>query len=459
MSKDRGDRILVVDDDRELVEVYQHLFEAAGYVVATALSGTAALAIACAARPDVVLTDISMPQMDGFELMRRLRDHFGGQTPPVVVCSAFQGTERQAIAQGAQVFLRKPTSAEALIRSVKAARRGVAPDDQLIASQRAAAARERVRYRQGSTGRLRDVDWPSVAREAQPWLEWLRCYLDCGSAGIFLVQNGAVLPVVSVGPHLAQRPRPRLLQATLAAGVETGTSLVVADMAAHPGFRSALGQRPDIASFAGVPLVTIDGIRVGALCIADRRPDQFDADTLVLLEYLGRRGVSGLVDGPAASMVSPHLPAPLLARHTFEALLAMELKSARGSEEAVELTIGTLADGTSAGTCAEQVWRAGARARLAIGAMGAGRVGIFARGATTAVHGHVAACLDSVRSQGLMTSAGVAGVMIPTALSRRCAVSIAESALSLAQAGPDGPHVERIIVQMEPARQQQLAAR
>jgi hypothetical protein len=53
-----------------------------------------------------------------------------------------------------------------------------------------------------------------------------------------------------------------------------------------------------------------------------------------------------------------------------------------------------------------------------------------------------------------MTSAGVAGVMIPAALSRRCAVAIAESALSLAQSAPDGPRVERIIVQMEPARPQ-----
>src|SRR5262249_36776310 len=159
--------------------------------------------------------------------------------------------------------------------------------------------------------------------------------------------------------EMTGRPEPRLLHATLAAGVETGTSLIVADMATHAGFRRALGPRTDIASFAGVPLVTSDGIRVGALVIADSRPDRFDADSLILREYMARRGVSVLLEKRLPPEHLTPAQAPLLARRTFETLLAGELRIARRLGLAIEVAAMTLVPGITQGDCAEFLWKVG----------------------------------------------------------------------------------------------------
>jgi len=66
-------RVLVVDDDLDTTESFRILFTLWGHHVETANDGPAALAAAAAFRPDVVLLDIMMPGMDGYEVARRLR--------------------------------------------------------------------------------------------------------------------------------------------------------------------------------------------------------------------------------------------------------------------------------------------------------------------------------------------------------------------------------------------------
>jgi CheY-like chemotaxis protein len=452
VDKKSGAQVLIVDDDSDLVEAYRQVLEMAGYRVATALSAEVALGMARLERPDIVLTDVSMPNMDGFELINRLKGELGGRTPPVVVCSAFDMTEQEAVSRGAELFLQKPASPAALVESVEALCHGAHPDDAALASERSHALHERERRHNGSELRLRDVDHAAVAREAQPWLEWMRRYFDCGSAGLFLLEGGAVLPLVVVGPQMAGRPEPRLLHVTLAAGVETGTSLVVRDMATHPIFRRVLGTRVDIASFAGVPLVTADGVRVGALCLADAQPGRLDADSLVMMEYLGRRGVSEIFEKRLLPVAAPPRQAPLLANITFETLLAAELKIARRFEQAVEIALGALAPGILAGACAELIWSEGPHARLAIGSMGAGRIGVFMRGGAREVRKQIAERLARARDQGLLDAAGVAGVMASAGLSKSAVIEIAESALSIAEAASLGSKVERIVIRSEPGR-------
>ncbi len=439
----------MVDDDSDLVESYRQVLEMAGYRVATAHSAEAALGLARAERPDVVLTDVSMPNMDGFELINRLKDILGHKSPPVVVCSAFDTTEEEAVARGAELFLPKPASPAALVQTIEAVCHGEHLDDATIASERTNAQQERQRYLRGSELRLRDVDHAEVAREAQPWLEWMRRYFDCGSAGLFLLEGGAVLPLVVVGSQMTGRPEPRLLHVTLAAGVETGTSLVVRDMATHPSFRRALGERNDIASFAGVPLLTSEGIRIGALCLADSRPGRLDADSLVMMEYLGRRGVSGLFEKQTSALRPLPAQPPLLAARTFETLLSAELKIARRFEEAVEVALGTLSQGISAGSCAEQMWREGPRARFALGNLGPGRIGMFVRGAAKEARTHAAERLEWARSEGLLDAAGVAAVMASAGLSKSAVLELADSALSIAEAATIGSKVERVVVRTE----------
>ena len=444
-----GARILVVDDDSDLIESYRQVLEMAGYRVATALSAEAAIGLARAQRPDIVLTDVSMPNMDGFELINRLKEILGQATPPVVVCSAFDTTEEEAVARGAEMFLPKPASPAALVQSIEALCQGVRLDDETMAAERSNVAQERLRFAKGSELRLRDVDHGEVAREAQPWLEWMRRYFDCGSAGLFLMEGGAVLPLVVVGSQMMGRPEPRLLHVTLAAGVQTGTSLVVHDMATHPSFRHALGHRSDIASFAGVPLVTSDGVRIGALCLADPRPGRLDADSLAVMEYLGRRGVSALFERHTSALRPLPAQPPLLAPRTFETLLAAELKIARRYEEAVEVALGTLTPGVSAGACAEQIWREGPRPRLAIGSMGTGRIGMFVRGAAKEARKHAAERLERARAEGLLDAAGIAAIMASAGLSKSAVLELAESALSIAEAATIGSKVERVVVRTE----------
>src|SRR4051812_44208391 len=191
MTENHGGRILVVDDDSDLVESYRQVFEMAGYDVSTAQSGDAALGLARTQRPDVVLTDVSMANMDGFELIQRLKTEFGGETPPVVVCSAFDMTEQEAMARGAGSFLQKPASASALVRSIEAVRAGKNLENGAMSAERVNVTQERNRQMRGSELRLRDLDHAEVAAEAHPWLEWFRRYFDCGSAGVFLLEGGA----------------------------------------------------------------------------------------------------------------------------------------------------------------------------------------------------------------------------------------------------------------------------
>lgn len=67
-------RLLVIDDDGALVELLQSYLSAQGYEVVTALNGRQGLRRFYETRPDLVLLDVTMPEMDGWETLRRLRE-------------------------------------------------------------------------------------------------------------------------------------------------------------------------------------------------------------------------------------------------------------------------------------------------------------------------------------------------------------------------------------------------
>jgi DNA-binding response OmpR family regulator len=79
---------LVVDDDPVIVNLLQVNFEIEGYDVLTATGGEAGLAQAKSGHPDVIVLDVMMPEMDGLEVVRRLRDDEDTKTIPVVLLSA-----------------------------------------------------------------------------------------------------------------------------------------------------------------------------------------------------------------------------------------------------------------------------------------------------------------------------------------------------------------------------------
>ena len=120
-------RILVVDDERQIVRALTAILSAAGYAVATASTGAEALRAAALRPPDAVVLDLLLPDLDGVEVCRRLREW--SQVPVVVVSAVGDETKKViALDAGADDYVTKPYSSGELLARLRAAmRRAAAP--------------------------------------------------------------------------------------------------------------------------------------------------------------------------------------------------------------------------------------------------------------------------------------------------------------------------------------------
>jgi len=114
----RGDAVLVVDDDFDLLEMVQTLLEISGYRVVTAMDGEEALAKVAEEMPSVILLDMKMPGMDGWEFAREFRERFDHQVP-IVVLTAAENAAGRAAEIGAEGYLGKPFDIDELLRTVE----------------------------------------------------------------------------------------------------------------------------------------------------------------------------------------------------------------------------------------------------------------------------------------------------------------------------------------------------
>jgi CheY-like chemotaxis protein len=108
-------RILIVDDEPALREILAAVLADEGYAVQTAADGRSALDLFAATPPDLVITDISMPRLDGWGLLAQIRQD--DPTLPVLLISAIRPTRtgRPASAPDHTAFLAKPFDLEALL--------------------------------------------------------------------------------------------------------------------------------------------------------------------------------------------------------------------------------------------------------------------------------------------------------------------------------------------------------
>ncbi|MBL8849682.1 MAG: response regulator [Planctomycetaceae bacterium] len=108
--------VLIVDDTRVAAHALERLLEALGQRVRVALSGMEALRMVAEERPDVVISDISMPDLDGYELARRIRSDPGCDRVTLVALTAYGQAEdrRVALDAGFGYHLVKPVSLKAL---------------------------------------------------------------------------------------------------------------------------------------------------------------------------------------------------------------------------------------------------------------------------------------------------------------------------------------------------------
>ena len=116
-----GPLVLVVDDDPGVRQVVRANLEAEGYAVREAGSADEGLASLEQEPPDLLLLDVMMPEVDGWEMLRRVQERFGVGAIPVLVFSGTveERTVADATARGARGFLGKPFDLQQLIDQAK----------------------------------------------------------------------------------------------------------------------------------------------------------------------------------------------------------------------------------------------------------------------------------------------------------------------------------------------------
>jgi len=119
-------RVLIVEDNEEMLETLSLSLEAEGFAITTALSGIEAIKKARARRPDVILLDLMLPEMDGFGVCETLRRHEATANVPILVVSGASGefTRLASLESGGTDFISKPAKPSELAVRIRAALSG-----------------------------------------------------------------------------------------------------------------------------------------------------------------------------------------------------------------------------------------------------------------------------------------------------------------------------------------------
>jgi DNA-binding response OmpR family regulator len=114
-----GKKVLLIDDDRDLLELSRQIFTSAGAQVVTACDGSEGIRKFLTDRPDLILLDIMMPGINGFEVCRKIRQI---SNIPLIILTALHGEQNmvQALDLGADDFLLKPFTGQVAVARAKA---------------------------------------------------------------------------------------------------------------------------------------------------------------------------------------------------------------------------------------------------------------------------------------------------------------------------------------------------
>jgi two-component system, cell cycle response regulator DivK len=114
-------RILVVEDQEDNRQILRDLLGNAGYELVEAADGAQALAAYAKQRRDLILMDIQLPVMDGYETTRRIRGDPESKAIPIIAVTSYAlaGDESKALAAGCNAYITKPYSPRALLAKVR----------------------------------------------------------------------------------------------------------------------------------------------------------------------------------------------------------------------------------------------------------------------------------------------------------------------------------------------------
>ncbi len=122
--------VLVVDDEPTIGEIVSRYLERAGYATTTAVDGLEAVRLADEQRPDLVVLDLMLPQLDGLQVLRHLREGEDGPTPVILLTAKGEQEDKLAgLRNGADDYVVKPFSPSELVARVDAVLRRVNPPD------------------------------------------------------------------------------------------------------------------------------------------------------------------------------------------------------------------------------------------------------------------------------------------------------------------------------------------
>jgi DNA-binding response OmpR family regulator len=115
-------KILVVDDEEHIVMILKDSLEFSGFQVVTALDGQEALDMVAKEKPELVVLDIGMPKLDGWEVCRRLKSSPETQSIPVIILTAYAQTsdQKKGAQLGADRFITKPCDLTYLVEEINA---------------------------------------------------------------------------------------------------------------------------------------------------------------------------------------------------------------------------------------------------------------------------------------------------------------------------------------------------
>ena len=121
LSKEYAEKILIVDDEPDILEIVSFRLKKAGYKVLTAEDGQEALDIVRSKKPDLILLDLTLPGIDGYEVCRILKADKIFKSIPIIFLTASQVIKVEERSKGAEAddYILKPFEPEELLEKVK----------------------------------------------------------------------------------------------------------------------------------------------------------------------------------------------------------------------------------------------------------------------------------------------------------------------------------------------------
>jgi len=171
-------RILLVDDETDIIAIIAPILTRAGFTVATAADGKAALDLVQIFSPNLIVSDVLMPQMDGRALLRYLRT--AGNWTPVILLTQVGGAIERAMAleEGADDYLNKPYEPFELVARIRAVLRRMRPDQPPLAVSRKLRSGALLLDRTARQATLQDNIVLSLTPKAIALLEYFMTHPD-----------------------------------------------------------------------------------------------------------------------------------------------------------------------------------------------------------------------------------------------------------------------------------------